>query len=85
MTLAELRANPISFPGGYSHRAMTDDGAVLCSVCVMDDDEIHEGGDRDGFRYEGAFIYWEGPDLVCPGCNALIPSEYGDPNEGEEK
>jgi len=52
----------------------------------MDDDNIHEGGDRDGFRYETVFIYWEGSDLYCAACNVAIPSEYGDPDapEGED-
>lgn len=31
-----------------------------------------------------ADVYYEGPDIVCYGCGAHIPSAYGDPNEESE-
>lgn len=29
-------------------------------------------------------VYWEGPDDTCSHCGASLPSEYGDPDAGED-
>ena len=80
MTLAELRKNPFAWPGGYAIHAVLDDGEILCHKCIHEP-EVHEGGDPDGWRYEGAEVYWEGPATLCAHCNNAILSEYGDPEE----
>lgn len=88
MTLAELRENgPFAWPGGYPLIAVMDDGEALCIGCIKREvKHVHEGGDADGWRYEGADIYWEGPPLVCAHCYAEIESAYGDPDtEGEAR
>ena len=79
-TLKEARETPYAWPGGYPIYAVLDDGEALCAKCIQLP-EVHEGGDSDGWRYEGAQVYWEGPDMNCAHCSAALPSAYGDPEE----
>ncbi len=84
MTLAEARQTPYSWPGGYSLLALMDDGESLCHACLQEPD-VHEGGEPDGWRFEAIYVHWEGEPEICAHCNADLPSEYGDPttNQGE--
>lgn len=82
MTLAEYRENgPYVWPGGYPAYALMADGEFLCHKCTTEEAEVHEGGEADGWRFEGADVYWEGPDMHCAHCGATLPSAYGDPDE----
>ena len=76
LSLADLRDNPFAWPGGYPIVAIMDDGESLCSKCI-NDSEVHEGGEPDGWRYEGSAIYWEGEPLICAHCYTEIESAYG--------
>ena len=69
-----------AWPGGYPIYAVMDDGALLCHECLQED-EVHEGGDADGWRFETAEIFWEGPAEHCGHCGTLLDSAYGDPDE----
>lgn len=84
MTLQEAQANPFVWPGGYVLLGIMDDGEYLCNHC-LNEPEVHEDGEADGWRFEGADVYWEGPPATCAHCYKIIESEYGDPNnEGGE-
>ena len=74
-----IKSNGISWPGGYQINAITDDNEFMCYECVKNNPEVHEGGTADGWRFDGADIYWEGPTLNCCHCNKEIESEYGIP------
>ena len=81
MDLETARKTPFAWPGGYPIYALMDDCEMLCHKCLHEP-EVHEGGDRDGWRFEGTEVYWEGPTLTCPHCNEdNIESAYGDPDE----
>ena len=80
MDLNEARNTPYAWPGGYQLIHLMDDGEVLCNKCIQDK-EVHEGGEADGWRYEGSDIHWEGESLYCAHCNAELESEYGIPGE----
>jgi len=81
MTLEEYKKNPYAWPGGYQLNAIMDDGEIMCHECVCENEEVHEGGEKDGWRVEGFEVYWEGPHDTCCHCNKLLESEYGDPDE----
>lgn len=69
--------------GGYPIYAVMDDGALLCRACA-NLPEVHIGGEADGWRFDGAEVYWEGPEESCAHCGTGLPSAYGDPDETEE-
>ena len=82
-TLAEYcGGSAFSWPGGYPTYAIMDDGAALCHACTSREEEVHVGGDADGWRYEGADIHWEGDPLICSHCGEEIPSAYGGTDKG---
>ena len=84
MTLQEFRENGAwAWPGGYPIIAIMDGGEVLCFACIKGEASVHEGGDADGWRFEGAEVYWEGAPMNCAHCNAVIESAYGDPDAEE--
>jgi len=63
-----------AWPGGYQMLYVTRDGSAICPACAnrdVDDSQAVVAGD----------VYWEGPDLPCDDCDAMIPSAYGDPDE----
>ena len=79
MTLKEAKTTPFAWPGGYPVYALMDDGEMICHDCLNDkSNPVHEGDEADGWRFEGADIYWEGETLICPNCNKEnIESAYG--------
>jgi hypothetical protein len=79
VTLQEAKENPCAWPGGYPIYAILDDGEMLCHDCLLSQ-PVHEGGEADGWRFEGAEVYWEGPNVQCAHCNAELESAYGDPS-----
>lgn len=81
MNLQEARDNPYAWPGGYALLAVMDDGEVLCHDCLVREEEVHEGGERDGWRFEDVTVHWEGPPEQCAHCNKDLPSEYGEIEE----
>ena len=82
--LSKAISTPYAWPGGYPVYGILDDGELICNDCLQLS-EIHEGGNADGWRFEGADVYWEGPTLICPGCNEkVIESAYGDPDADDE-
>lgn len=62
-----------AWPGGYQMIYVTRDGDVLCAKCAW----IAIVGDNPTI----STVYWEGADLYCDDCGALLPSAYGDPDE----
>lgn len=79
---------PCAWPGGYAKLLLMCDGELLCPKCVRSEfpaiarSTIQKS--RDGWQCEAITIHWEGPAEFCAHCNAELPSEYGDPNEGKE-
>jgi hypothetical protein len=85
MKLAEFLENgPRAWPGGYPIYGLMDDGETLCFNCCKNEENVHEGGDADGWRFETAYIYWEGPGIACAHCSAILESAYGDPGAEPE-
>jgi hypothetical protein len=82
MNLTDARKGRRAWPGGYPLYSLMDDGISLCHNCLQAD-EVHEGGEADGWRYEGSDVYWEGPDMQCGHCYSPLPSAYGEPAEKE--
>jgi hypothetical protein len=81
-TLREAMNTPFAWPGGYPIYATLDDGEMICYECLNNCPELHEGGLADGWRFEGADVYWEGETLRCCHCNQPnIESAYGNPEE----
>ena len=78
MTLQEYKDNPYAWPGGYALLALMDDGETLCHACITGEEEVHEVGDADGWKFVDAFIHWEGSPLLCAHCNEELLSEYGE-------
>ena len=84
---AMILHQPFSFPGGYAHRCILSDGSVLCNECVRTEWQslvyatLHEP--RNGWAIEGVDVLWEGPANQCAHCYVEIPTEYGDPDEGQ--
>ena len=83
MPLAQARETEFAWPGGYPIYGIMDDGEYLCHTCLHEP-EVHEGGEADGWKFEGSQIYWEGPIVQCAHCNKDIESAYGDPGNEEE-
>lgn len=77
LSLRELRENHFSHG---TFLGVMNDGEYLCTKCI-NEPEVHEGGEPDGWRFEGSQVYWEGPTIDCAHCNEPIESEYGDPEE----
>ena len=69
-----------AWPGGYPILYITDDGAPICPDCVENENNIHTGGDADGWRIDGNYIHWEGEPEVCSNCNKAVESAYGVPD-----
>ena len=65
----------IAFPGGYTILYYDYEHEILCRDCAQ---EIHDD-DEDEIKH--AFIHWEGPPLLCNGCDKELPSEYGEPDD----
>lgn len=84
MDLETAKETPFAWPGGYPIYAVMNDGARLCYHCLTTETEVHEGGDADGWRFEGAEVFWEGPTDACGHCGTELESAYGDTNEREE-
>jgi len=76
-SLQQIRDNPF---GHGTYLGVMDDGEYLCVKCIHEP-EVHEGGEADGWRFEGSQVYWEGPPEQCAHCGDTIESEYGDPEE----
>ena len=76
MNLSEARQTPYAWPGGYPVYGIMDDGGMLCHGCLQEP-EVHEHGDADGWRFVGADVYWEGDDEHCAHCSKPLPSAYG--------
>lgn len=78
---------PYAWPGGYTLTAYCVDGEPLCPACVKANlraimEETVKPCDPS-WRIMMIDVHWEGPDEYCAHCNAVLPSEYGDPDEAE--
>jgi hypothetical protein len=64
-----------AWPGGYQITYITSDGATVCPECANDEDVSDDivAGD----------VFYEGPAEQCAGCNRMIESSYGDPDEDD--
>ncbi len=62
-----------AWPGGYQIIYITSDGAIVCPKCANDEDVSDDivAGD----------IFYEGATEQCAGCNEMIESSYGDPED----
>ena len=85
MNIAELRDEKtgelpkFAWPGGYPVFYVMDDGEAMCPTCVNDKlNPLHEGGDADGWRIEGADVNYEDAQLYCAHCNGRIESAYAE-------
>lgn len=68
---------PYAWPGGYTITYFTDDGSTLCAACARE--AVLANGET-----VSADTYDEGPTVQCDGCNAVLESSYGDPDEEED-
>ena len=88
--LAQVR-NAIRHPrtslGGYPVYVVLVDGDLLCCECARDCYRLISYATRqrlgDGWQALGAEIYWEGPDMWCAQCGALLESAYGEAEDGD--
>ncbi len=75
-----------TFPGSYSVIYLCKDGGLLCAKCANGENgseasECWEDTCSDQWALVTAGVYWEGPDKRCDHCDAVMASEYGDPDE----
>lgn len=77
--------HPHAWPGGYTKILVMEDGEVVCPACAKANYRLISNSTRhasgDGWDANGVNLYQEGPDLSCSNCNAVITSDYGDPEE----
>jgi hypothetical protein len=64
-----------AWPGGYTLVYYAEDGSTYCADCASQTDAEPPIVACD--------TYDEGPALYCDGCNAVLESSYGDPDEEE--
>jgi hypothetical protein len=90
--LAEVKdavRRPIVWPGGYNKRVLLSDGHPICMECVRDEwrnivaATLYQ--DRNGWAAIGVDVLWEGPAEHCAQCAKELPTEYGDPDPGENE
>lgn len=62
-----------AWPGGYTIIYWDKHGSTFCADCANQDDCSEPIVDGD--------IYYEGPVILCDGCNCEIESAYGNPEE----
>ena len=71
-----------AWPGGYTLLYLDRENSTLCADCATtsadDPDEVPQ------FKPVACDVYYEGPNLYCDQCNAVIESAYGDPDEDED-
>ena len=67
--------------GGYAIIYLTKD-KVICPDCVNGHNDFTDEDKAEIIRHD---VYWEGPTIQCDNCNCDLESEYGDPEEKEEK
>lgn len=60
-----------SDPGAYPIYYVSKSSEISCYDCASEQPEWIEIHD----------IHWEGPPMICEGCNKEIESAYGDPDE----
>jgi len=83
--------HPHAFPGGYEHALYLADGSRICRACALENwreiyaETAHPGGGDRSWGVLAVGIYWEGPPEECCQCGKPMPSEYGDPNETDER
>lgn len=83
MNLAEAKATPVAWPGGYPIYSQMKDGGLLCHYCLVDksnpiDETGEANGDDPSWIFLIASIYWEGETLECSHCGEMnIESAYG--------
>lgn len=66
-----------AWPGGYSFVYYTEQGEEMCPDCAnIEFSDPHLGFGDPPTDYD---VHYEGPPVQCVGCNLMIPSEYGDP------
>lgn len=85
----EAARTPYAWPGGYPTYLLMADGGEVCMGCARKDarvilQSIHEAQHTEWPDEQWCPIahevYWEGPPMVCTGCNGEIESAYGDPD-----
>lgn len=70
-----------AWPGGYAIFYLADDGELICAECMDTQDEIHFGGDADGWRIDGAGAFgatddYPDYDQTCAHCGKVIQEAY---------
>lgn len=83
-------AQKYSWPGSYPVYAIMADGAALCPDCLISNlrlvvlatHDYEHGHFRDDWALQGADVNWEDDSLYCCNCGNLIPSAYGEPEDG---
>lgn len=66
-----------AWPGGYPIFYLDGDNSTLCPDCANKADQ--DPDEFENFKPVAGDVYYEGPDLFCDQCNAVIESAYGDP------
>jgi hypothetical protein len=84
---ADYQLDASAWPGGYQVIYLTrGDCDVLCATCAAT--EIREWANGEYFHEDRSPVivqtgHAEGPPEYCAGCNVMIYSDYGDPDELE--
>jgi hypothetical protein len=65
-----------AWPGGYQLQYLTADGLTICPSCANQSDTSDPVVAGD--------VYWEGPEVPCDDCGAMLESAYGDPEADME-
>jgi len=68
-----------AWPGGYPIVYQDRYGCDMCPDCA-NKDGVNE--DQAPIAY---YTHYEGPAVICEGCNKSIESAYGDPGEESEE
>jgi hypothetical protein len=68
-----------AWPGGYPVYYLDSDCSVLCPKCATK--AYFDPEEDPRFKPIHGDVYYEGPSMGCDGCNSVIESAYGDPEE----
>lgn len=87
-TIKGMRATvtlpPFAWPGGYTIIYYDKSNSILCTDCatksLRDPDNYSQYNTYHSDAPIAYDTYDEGPTLYCDGCNAPLPSAYGDPD-----
>lgn len=63
--------------GGYPIYYLDGNNMMLCAKCATE--SLIDPEEYDDFKPQHFGIYYEGSDMYCDICNAVIESAYGNP------